>query len=257
MKGSLHRYLPALVLLTLLAACHRQAFVPAKFPSNDLLFSASVKQLQARHWDNAVNGFERLTTNLPARDPLLPESFYYLGKAYQGRHEFILAAQAFSRVPESFPEDTLAAPATFETGMSYSKLWKKPTLDSEYGQTALSTLSSFLVAYPDSPLHAKAQAEIDRLTEWLATKNYEDGMFYLRRKAYDPSIIYFKDVVRLYPTTKHAEMALLRLVEAYGKIKYKEEVAETCATLREKYAGDKQVTDACGPAPATAAAPKP
>jgi outer membrane protein assembly factor BamD len=82
-------------------------------------------------------------------------------------------------------------------------------------------------------------------------------MFYLRRKAYDPSIIYFKDVVRLYPTTKHAEMALLRLVEAYGKIKYKEEVAETCATLREKYAGDKQVTDACGPAPATAAAPKP
>jgi outer membrane protein assembly factor BamD len=246
-----------LLAVALLAGCHRHPFIAAKFPTNDALYQASMRQFQQHHWDNAVSGFERLTTTLPARDPLLPQSFYYLGKAHQARHEYILAAQAFSRIPESFPEDTLAGPATLEAGLSYARLWRRPSLDSDYGTTALSTLQSFLAAYPDSPLRARAQQEIDKLTEWFAIKNYETGMFYMKnRKAYDSAIIYFKDVVRLYPTTEHAKLALLRLVEAYKKINYKEEVAETCTTLREKYPSDQDVTKECGPAPVASKPPK-
>lgn len=236
--------------LALLAGCHRNRFVAANFHSNDALFQASLQQLKEHHWDNAVNGFQRLTTDLPARDPLLPQAYFYLGEAHTGRREYILAAQAYSRIPESFPEDTLAGVATFNAGMSYSQLWRKPSLDSDYGQTALATLRSFLAAYPDSPLVDKAKAEIDKLNEWFAIKSYDAGMFYLKRDAYDSAIIYFNDVVNGYPQTEHARMALLRLVEAYGKIGYKEEVAETCSTLRSKYAGNSEVKEACASVPA-------
>ena len=239
-----------IVVLALLAGCHRNRFVAAKFNSNDALFQASLRELQAHHWDNAVNGFQKLTTDLPARDPLLPRSYYYLGEAYTGRREYILAAQSYSRIPESFPEDTLAGVATFDAGMSYSKLWHKPALDSDYGQTALATLQSFLAAYPDSPLRERAEKEIQKLTEWLAIKSYDAGMFYLRRKAYDSAIIYFNDVATGYPKTEHARMALLRLAEAYQKIGYKQELAETCAKLREQYAGNPEVKEACASVPA-------
>jgi outer membrane protein assembly factor BamD len=239
-----------IVVLALLAGCHRNRFVAAKFNSNDALFQASLRELQAHHWDNAVNGFQKLTTDLPARDPLLPQAYFYLGEAHAGRHEYILAAQSYSRIPESFPEDTLAGVATFNAGMSYSKLWQKPSLDADYGQTALATLQSFLAAYPDSPLREKAEKEIQKLTEWFAVKSYDSGMFYLRRKAYDSAIIYFTDVATGYPQTEHARMALLRLVEAYEKIGYKQELAETCATLRQKYAGNTEVKEACASVPA-------
>ncbi|HEY9425569.1 MAG TPA: outer membrane protein assembly factor BamD [Gemmatimonadaceae bacterium] len=239
-----------IAVLALLAGCHRNRFVAANFRSNDALFQASLAQLKEHKWDNAVNGFQRLTTQLPARDPLLPQAYYYLGEAHTGRREYILAAQAYSRIPESFPEDTLAAVATFDAGMSYSKLWRKPSLDSDYGQTALATLQSFLAAYPDSPLVDRARAEIDKLDEWFAIKGYDAGMFYLKRKAYDSAIIYFHDVATGYPGTEHARMALLRLVEAYGKIGYKEEIAETCSTLREKYASNAEVKEACASVPA-------
>ena len=239
-----------IAVLALLAGCHRNRFVAANFRSNDALFQASLAQLKEHKWDNAVNGFQRLTTELPARDPLLPQAYYYLGEAHTGRREYILAAQAYSRIPESFPEDTLAAVATFDAGMSYSKLWRKPSLDSDYGQTALATLQSFLAAYPDSPLVDRAKAEIDKLNEWFAVKGYDAGMFYLKRKAYDSAIIYFHDVATGYPGTEHARMSLLRLVEAYGKIGYKEEIAETCSTLREKYAGNAEVKEACASVPA-------
>lgn len=239
-----------ILVLALLAGCHRNRFVAAKFNSNDALFQASLRELQAHHWDNAVNGFQKLTTDLPARDPLLPQAYFYLGEAHTGRREYILAAQSYSRIPESFPEDTLAGVATFNAGMSYSRLWRKPTLDSDYGQTALATLRSFLAAYPDSPLRERAEKEIEKLTEWFAAKSYDAGMFYLRRKAYDSAIIYFTDVTTGYPQSEHARMALLRLAEAYEKIGYKQELAETCATLRQKYAGNAEVKEICASVPA-------
>jgi outer membrane assembly lipoprotein YfiO len=123
----------------------------------------------------------------------------------------------------------------------------------------MSTLQSFVAAYPDSPLKPRAQQEIDKLTEWLAIKDYDTGMFYFRRKAYDPAIIYFKDVARLYPQTRHAELALIQLVRSYLDIRYTEEVAETCTTLHQKYPKDGAVTRECGtakPAPVDST-PKP
>src|SRR5690348_18294178 len=85
--NALRRMLP-LLALTGLAACHRHPFIPASFPSKEALFQASLQQLKLRHWGNAENGFEKLTTDLPARDPLLPAAYYYLGEAHSGQKEY-------------------------------------------------------------------------------------------------------------------------------------------------------------------------
>jgi outer membrane protein assembly factor BamD len=234
-----------------LAAC-RPGFNLRSFTQDKALFEASLRQLERRNWDNAALGFERLTIELPARDTLMPPSLFYLGKARQGKKEWLLAAQAFTRVTESFPDDTLADDALYEAGLSYARLWRKPALDAQYGETAISTLRMMQGMYPNSSLADEAQGEIDRLTDWLATKTYETGMFYLRRKAYDPAIIYFKDVLRLYPTAPTAREAGVKLVEAYSAINYREEVAEQCASLREKYPAAEDVREVCGAPPATA-----
>ena len=60
-------------------------------------------------------------------------------------------------------------------------------------------------------------------------------MFYLRRKAYDSAIIYFKDVIANYPNGQRAPDALLRLVDSYRAIGYTQEVQETCEHLRRFY----------------------
>ena len=237
-----------------LAAC-RSGFELKRFTQDTALYQASLRELQRSNWDNAVAGFERLTIELPARDTLMPLSLYHLGKARQGKREWLLAAQAFTRVTESFPDDTLADDALFEAGVSYGRLWRKPELDAQYGETAISTLQMLQGMYPSSPLNEKAKQEIDRLTNWLGTKTYQTGIFYLRRKAYDPAIIYFKDVLRLYPTAPIARDAAIKLVEAYKEIHYREEAAEQCASLRQTYPGSSEVRDVCGAPPATAQTP--
>jgi outer membrane protein assembly factor BamD len=213
-----------------------------------------MQQYQARKWDNAVTAFEKLTIDLPARDTLLPLAQFYLAKSHSNRREHLLAAQSFRRLAESFATDTLADDAMFEAGRSYQKMWRKPELDPANGELAMATFQELLALYPDTPLKDEAERQIRVLNEMFATKDYETGMHYFRRKGWDSAIIYFKDVVRLYPQTQKAREAYLRLAQAYEIIRWREDKSEVCIALHDRYPSDREVLGVCGPRTVTESA---
>ena len=99
-----------------------------------------------------------------------------------------------------------------------------------------------------------------QIDEKKAAKDFGNGMHYVRRKAFESSLIYFKDVVKNYPMTKVAHDALMEMVVVYRRpeLKYVPEAAETCVTLRTAYAGDAAVAALCPKAvPADSAGAKP
>jgi outer membrane assembly lipoprotein YfiO len=254
LRSILTRSGAALVTAALLGAC-AATFQPRAFPTSPALYQASMAQLAQRKWDNAILGLEKLAADLPARDSLVPRVHFALGQAHAGRREHLLAAQAYSRVVESFPADTLADDALYAAARSYQKLWRKPVLDAEYGHTALATYRSMLDGYPDSPLIPEVAKRIAELNDWFAQKDMEIGMHYLRRKAYDSAIIYLRDVTRNYPATPTARSAYLRLIDAYRAIRYREEIAEVCGEMRKAYEADAEVRAACSSVPAEVATP--
>ena len=243
------------LVLSGLVACAR-GFQVSQFASSPAqLYAAGMREYDRKHWENAVAAFEKLTLELPARDTLLSRAHFYLGRAHARRGENLLAAQSFSRLVESFPDDTLADDALVEAGDAYRRLWRKPVLDAQYGQTAMETYRTLLSLYPSSPLRDRATRGMGQLAEMMAAKDYNAGMFYLRRKAYDSAVIYFRDVTKNYPTTDRARQAYLRLADAYREIHYREDLADVCATLRQNYPTDRQVRATCGGVPAPVAAP--
>lgn len=250
------RSFAALVALLVAAAC-RPDFQLKRYTTNDALYQAALRELQAQRWANAVAGFEKLVTDLSPRDTLLPAVHWHLGKAQQGRREWLLAAQSFTRLADGFPEDTLADDALLEAARSYRRLWRKPQLDPQYGETALATYRQFLGLFPASPHVETANREIAELEEWFARKNYDVGRFYVKRKAPDSAILYFRYVRETWPQTAAAREAGLQLVEVYRSIDYREDAAEVCAALRQRHAGDREVEALCPVAanPPPAAAP--
>lgn len=234
----------AATLTVLVAAC-RPSFQLKHYPTTDGLYQAGLKEFQRHHWENAISAFEKLTVELPARDTLLPRSYWYLATAHERHGEHLLAAQSYSRLTESFPEDSLADDAALAGARAYRKLWRKPELDDTYGQTALAAYQTLVTLYPSSPLLPAAEKEMAQLNDWFAQKNFVAGMFYLRRKAYDSAIIYFKDVLRLYPSTSQARRSLLQLHEAYTRIHYRDDAAEACATALQTYPDDREVRETC------------
>jgi outer membrane protein assembly factor BamD len=246
----------ALSPAALAGACAR-AFNAAKFSNAQSLYRASEDRFRRRKWDEALAGFDRLATQLPARDTLLPRVYYYQGRAHARKGEHLLAAQAYARIGDAFPDDSLADEALYEQAHEYQLLWRKPSLDAQYGQTSLATYRQLVQLYPESPLAKRAEQQVASLTQQFAAKDLETAEHYMRRKAFDPALIYLKDVVRLYPGTPAARTAHLRMIDAYRAIKYQEEVVEACADLRRTYPGDAAVQRACGAAPVSAAPPPP
>ena len=246
----------AWVALVAASACS-SAFKLSKFKTNATLYAAASAEYKKKHWDNAITAYERLTLDLPARDTLLPLAYWYLATAHANKGEHLLAAQGYSRLNQTFPDDSLADDAMLAEATQYTKMWRKPALDSQYGQTALATFRSMVELYPDSPLAPQAQEGIARMLEWLAAKDYLTGVHYKRRKAPDSAILYFKDVVKNYPETAHARMAQLRLVEVYRSINYRDDARDACAALHQKYPGDREVRTTCGPPPPPTAVAQP
>lgn len=242
-----------LLLAVLYGMGCKPAFNAGAFASNEELYAAGMKEYNAKRWDNAAHAFERLTTELSPRDPKIALAYYYLAKSQEKKGDNLLAAKSYSRIYELLPQDTLADDALYLSGLAYSKMWRKPVLDAEYGEDALTQFQSLAGLYPNSPLIPQVDKQLERLDEWFATKDYETGYHYIKRKAYDSAIIYFKDVIKLHPEAKKTREAYLQLLAAYRAINYKEDARELCDTMRTKYANDREVKGACGPAPATQA----
>lgn len=238
----------AIAAAAALSAC-RGGFRIIRFPSSEALYAAGVREYERKHWSNAIAAFEKLTNDLPARDTLLPRSYWYLANAHTRQKEHLLAGQSYARLFESFPDDTLADEAALEAARSYKRMWSKPTLDATYGETALATYNTLLGLYPTTEHAEAARREIAELEQWFATKNYETGLFYFRRKAYDSAIIYFRYVLDRWPHVARARDALLRLAESYRAIRYREDYHETCTKLRQIYDGDAEVARVCSEAP--------
>jgi outer membrane protein assembly factor BamD len=247
----------SLLLALLLAAplACKPPFNPKTYPSADKLYQAALAEYKARRYDNAAKAFEQLTLDLSARDPRLPLAYYYLAQSQSRNGENLLAAGTYNRLIDAFPQDTLVDDAFYLSGMAYEREWRQPQLDATYGKNAQTAFESLVGSFPDSQYAPLAKKELNKLDEWFARKDYDTGYLYLKRKAFDSAIIYFKDVIRLHPNAPTTRDAYLRLHEAYRAIRYVEDARELCDVMRKTYPSDREVSKTCGPAPVTPATP--
>lgn len=246
------------MLLATLAACHHgsRAAVPA--PASDPAVELARARAQFRRGDfgHALLAFRRLTFELSATQPEVAEVQYYLAECEFQTGDHVQAAHDFRQVADQYPTSAYAPLALLRAGDANLRLWRRPELDPSYGETALAIYQELAGRYPGTQAATRAQAHVLQLREWFAEKDYKNGMFYFRRRAYDSAIIYFKDVIANYPGTAHVPRALLRLVESYRAIGYAEERKETCASLRRYYPATEGLDAACpAAADSSAAAP--
>jgi outer membrane assembly lipoprotein YfiO len=234
--------------LVLLAAGCRTRIDLSLYPNNNALFQASLAALNDGRKAFAVQGFERLTLTLGARDTLLARSTYYLAVAYSRQKEHIRAGDAFARIPTLFASDTLADDALLAAAREYRKLWPDPELDFSYGKAAESTLQRLLRNYPSSPLVPEVFSELQSLEEDFATKDFNVGMGYFRKRLYHSAIEYFRDVAEQFPSTKTARLARLQIVKSFQRLGagWIADIDAECVVMRQLYRDDPEVLDLCG-----------
>jgi outer membrane assembly lipoprotein YfiO len=211
----------------------------------DSLWSWSKQAIRNGKWEQAVKELERALLEFEPGDGRVSQAHFFLGEAHFGMGSQLTAAREFRKVSDETPNDPLAPEALLRAGDAYADLWRRPELDPSYGQTALATYQELLNRYPGGPAAKRAQDRISDLQERFAYKEYKAALYYFRLKAYDSAILYLKDLVATYPHSAVAPDALIKLVEAYRTLGYKEDVQETCGYIRRFHPQAAGVGGAC------------
>jgi outer membrane protein assembly factor BamD len=249
--------------LTLLTACgggrgsgRSPAPSPAPLSASAATLDSLWRQTEfaVRHgkWSDAAKLLDRLLLEFQPGDARIARAHFYMGEAHfaQGRH--LEAAREFRKASDETPNDPIAPEALIRLGDVYSDLWRRPELDPTYGQTALSTYQELLNRYPNTAASKRAQLRINELNERFAFKSYRSGLYYFRLKAYDSAILYFKDLVANYPKSAVVPEALVKLVQSYRSLGYREDVQETCGYIRRFHPRTPGARQVCPAPPAGA-----
>lgn len=211
----------------------------------DSLWRLAKDRVRRGKWGDALKHLERVLLEFAPGDSRVAEARYFLGEAHLGLGSHLQAAREFRRVSDETPNDPLAPEALLRVGDVYADLWRRPELDPSYGQTAVATYQELLNRYPGGSAAKRAQERINDLQERFAYKEYRAGLYYYRLKAYDSAILYLKGVVATYPRSAIAPEALVKLVQSYERLGYREDVQETCGYIRQFHPNAPGTREVC------------
>jgi outer membrane protein assembly factor BamD len=116
--------------------------------------------------------------------------------------------------------------------------------DQEKAGKALAAFQSVVQKYPKSEYTEDAKYKIQVTQDQLAGKEMSVGRFYLSRRNYTAAINRFRNVLQYYQTTRHAEEALYRLVEAYLGLGITDEAQTAAAVLGHNFPDSQWYQDA-------------
>lgn len=224
----------AAFLAVAMVGCGSAGGPPLRGLGPEDLYQRGVSEFEGERWSAAIEAFERLVLEYPTH-PRIQEVRYRIGQAYMGRGEYVTAAAEFLRLVTEFPASELADDARFQACQSYAELSPDIQLDQEYTHAAIDHCQALISYHPDSPHIPEARATMDAMRNKLARKVLTNGEYYLRRNALDSAILYFEEVVDRYPASGATPRALLRLVEAYRRVGYVEEMEQARDRLLREF----------------------
>jgi outer membrane protein assembly factor BamD len=209
----------------------------------DKLYSDGLARMEDKDYEGAAKKFGELDkaysySDWSRRALLMTAYSNYEGQKYDE------AITASKRYLQRHPASKDAAYAQYLMAMSHYKQIPDVTRDQDRSEKALAGLQELVQKYPTSEYAADAKAKIQITRDQLAGKEMEVGRFYLERRNFPAAINRFRDVVSKYQTTRHAEEALERLVEAYMALGITAEAQTAAAVLGHNFPDSPWYKDA-------------
>jgi len=160
--------------------------------------------------------------------------------------DYDTAAEEAKRYVKEYPNTPETAYAKYLEASSYYAQILDISRDQERAFKALKAYSEVVQNYPTSEYAEDAKFKVQVTTDQLAGKEMSIGRFYLNRRNYTAAINRFRAVLTNYQTTRHAEEALYRLVEAYLGLGITDEAQTAAAILGHNFPDGQWYKDAYG-----------
>ncbi len=203
-------------------------------------------------------GLEKLANGSPQE---AAKKFTELGKQYPGsdwaRKGLLMTIYAdyqagaytdadtsAERYLKDYPNSPDAAYVTYLQANAYYEQIPDISRDQDAATKSLAAFQGLVQKYPKSEYVEDSKFKIQVTEDQLAGKEMSIGRFYLNRHNYTAAINRFRNVLQYYQTTRHAEEALYRLVEAYLGLGIADEAQTAAAVLGHNFPDSQWYRDA-------------
>ncbi|PZQ96871.1 MAG: outer membrane protein assembly factor BamD [Cereibacter sphaeroides] len=228
------RWVGTAMLVLMLAACGNSAAQKQQQLENsspEEIYKLGEMELETqRKPDSAIKYFAEVERLYPysewAKRALIMQAYAnHKAKKYEE------ARAAAQRYLDFYPGDEDAPYALYLLALSYYDQIDEVGRDQGITFQALQGMRDVIEEYPDSDYARSAMMKFDLAFDHLAGKEMEIGRYYLKRGHYTAAINRFRVVVEQYQTTSHTPEALLRLVESYLALGFRNEAQTAGAIL--------------------------
>jgi outer membrane protein assembly factor BamD len=158
--------------------------------------------------------------------------------------DYTSAVTSSERYLKDYPNSPDAAYVQYLQANAYYMQIPDISRDQENSAKALAAFQAVVQKYPQSEYVEDSKYKITVTEDQLAGKEMSIGRFYLNRRNYTAAINRFRNVLQYYQTTRHAEEALYRLVEAYLGLGITDEAQTAAAVLGHNFPNSQWYQDA-------------
>lgn len=120
------------------------------------LYNKAFSEIKASKYDEAEKSFNDFIAAHPDHQ-LSPNAYYWLGETHYVRGDYKMAAKAFARCFQKYPDSSKALDSLLKLGLSLSTLDKKQDACLSFAQLQKQSNN------PRSPIHRRAIAEAEKI----------------------------------------------------------------------------------------------
>ncbi len=189
------------------------------------------------HILSAGQSGENIVRTLLERHPFEPFSDAYqyrLANYYFSRKQYESAAEEYKFLIDQYQESSWRPSARIMAGIAFLRSIESISYTTENLSKAEKHFNLYLKNFPKGTFVEQARKYLQKIDQMRAEKDFRTAKWYHRTGRVKGAIYYYKEVIRLHPSTTWAKRAMTNLRE------YDDPDAPLSDSLKEKYRSARQ-----------------
>ncbi len=234
------KYKYLLIFFILLNSCsHKDKELQIPLQENDAeILTKALKFSEEKKFKQSIIEFEKLKDEHPYSNYSGQALVYnaYLNFELNNLDKTISILNEYLIID---PNGKFSIYAQYMTAMCYYVQISDPRRDGKFTKLSIKKFESLIKKYPSSKYSRDARLKLEYLKNYLATKEFEVGMYYLKNNAPSPAIKRFSFIIENYQGTSIIPQTLYRIYEAFLMLGLKENAKKTSMLLKYNFPKNK------------------
>ena len=232
-------YFFKLLIFMLLFSCStNEKKITGSQDNDEEIFEKGIQFIEEKKFKESINQFIKIKDEFPFSKYSNHSQIYnaYLNFELNKPDQTILILNDYISMN---PDSIFTEYAEYLIAMCYYVKISDPNRDSKFTKIAIEKFKKIIKTNTDSKYAKDAKFKLEYLRNFLARKEFEVGMYYLKNNAPSPAIKRFSVIISDYQGSSIIPQTLYRMYEAFEILKLKNNSEQTYLILKYNFPKSK------------------